>query len=290
MLAHAAALAAADQAAHIDLKAGLHEGEEAHAHTHRNVPAEHLGQNALDHHLTGGEGEVLVHDQRFILEEGTLVAGVGGLVAVHLAGVYEAIGWLVGLKIADGAAGQVRTQAQLVPALAAVVALQPIGVHAFPGGMVGREVQVIEAVQLAGDIILLKDLKAHGTECVVQIVAHLGDGVQPAAQRLDARHGDIEIGIHLRGLHLQLAAPLIQQLRQLSLDLIDGLAHLGTQGNVQLGQLLQQLGQRALLAQQQRLDLLQLRLGADGLDLGLALCQKRVEFLFHVRSSFCRIV
>ena len=154
--------------------------------------------------------------------------------------------------------------------------------------MVGREVQVIEAVQLAGDIILLKDLKAHGAEGVVQIVAHLGDGVQPAAQRLDARHGDIEIGVYLRGLHL--VAPLIQQLRQLGFDLIDGLAHLGTQGNVQLGQLFQQLSQRALLTQQQRLDLLQLRLGADGLDLGLALCQKRVEFLFHVRSSFCRIV
>ena len=97
MLADAAALAAAHQAAHVDLKAWLHEGEEARPHAHRYIPAEHLGEDALDHHLAGGEGEVLVHDQRLVLEEGALVAGIRRLVAVHLTGVHEPVGRLVGL-------------------------------------------------------------------------------------------------------------------------------------------------------------------------------------------------
>ena len=139
VLAHAAALAAADQTAHVDLEAGLHEGEEARPHPHRDIPAEHLGEDALDHHLAGGEGEVLVHDEGLILEEGTLVAGIGGLVAVHPAGVHEAIGGLVGLHIPHGAAGEVGTQAELIPALALVVTLQPVGVHALAGGVVGGE-------------------------------------------------------------------------------------------------------------------------------------------------------
>ena len=67
------------------------------------------------------------------------MAGVGGLVAVYPARVHEAVGGLVGLHIADGAAGQVGPQAQLFPALALVMALQPIGVHALSGGMVGGE-------------------------------------------------------------------------------------------------------------------------------------------------------
>ena len=185
------------------------------------------------------------------------------------------------LHIADGAAGQMGPQAQLVPALALVVSGQPVGVHALPGGMVGREVQVVEAVQLAGDVVLLIDLKAHGAEGVVQVVAHLGNGVQAAAGGQYTRHGDIEVGIDLGRLHLQLVAALIQQLGQLGLGLIHRLAHLRTQGHVQLGQLLQQLRQAALLAQQQRLDLLQLRLGADGLDPGPALGEQLFQFLFH---------
>ena len=148
--------------------------------------------------------------------------------------------------------------------------------------MVGREVQVIEAVQLAGDIVLLENFKAHGAERIVQVVAHLGDGVQTAAGGQNARHGDIEVGIHLRRLHLQLIAALVQQLGQLGLGLVHRLAHLGTQGNVQLGQLLQQSRQRALLAQQQRLDLLQLRLTADALDPGAPLGQQLFQFFLHM--------
>ena len=289
MLAHAAALAAADQTAHVDLEAGLHEGEEARTHPHRDVPAEYLGEDALDHHLAGGEGEVLVHDEGLILEEGTLVAGIGGLVTVHPAGVHEAIGGLVGLHIPHGAAGEVGTQAELIPALALVVALQPVGVHALTGGVVGGEVQIVEAVQLAGNVGLLKDLEAHGAEGVVEVVAHLGDGVQAPGRRQDAGDGDIEVRRYLGGLQLQLLPPLIQQRRQLGLGLIHRLAHFRPQGGVQLGQFLQQPRQAALLAQQQGLDLLQLRFAADGGDAVLALLQQLCQFFFHVGPPPYRI-
>ena len=282
VLAHAAPLAAADQAAHVDLEPRLHKGEEARPHPHRDVPAEYLGQDALDHHLAGGEREVLVHDQGLILEKGALVAGVGGLVAVYPARVHEAIGGLVGLHIADGAAGQMGPQAQLFPALALVVAIQPIGVHALPGGVVGGEVQVVEAVQLAGDVGLLEDLEAHGPERVVQVVAHLGDGVQAAGQGGRTGHGDVEVRVHLGGLQLQLLPLGLQQLRQLGLGLVHGLAHLRPQAYVQPGQLLQKPRQGALLAQQQALDLLQLAFAAGGLDLLLPLQQQLFQFFFHM--------
>ena len=58
-------------------------------------------------------------------------------------------------------------------------------------------VLVVEAVQLAGDVVLLEDLEAHGAEGVVQVVAHLGDGMQAAAEGHGARYGDVEVGIHL---------------------------------------------------------------------------------------------
>ena len=148
--------------------------------------------------------------------------------------------------------------------------------------MVGREVQVVEAVQLAGDVVLLEDLEAHGAEGVVQVVAHLGDGVQAAGQGGRTGHGDVEVRVHLRRLQLQLLPLGFQQLRQLGLGLVHGLAHLRPQTHVQPGQLLQKARQRSLLAQQQALALLQLAFAAGGADLLLPLLQQLCQFLFHM--------
>ena len=115
--------------------------------------------------------------------------------------------------------------------------------------------------------------------------------MQAAAEGHGARYGDVEVGIHLGGLHLQLVTPRVQQGGQLSLHLIDGLAHLRAQGYVQLGQLLHQLRQAALLAQQRRLDVLQLRLADDGLDALPTLGQQLFQFFFHVyRFLLLRVV
>ena len=194
------------------------------------------------------------------------------------------------LHIADGAAGQVRAQAELVPALTLVVPLEPVGIHAFTGGMVRGEVEVIEREQLAGDVALLIDLKAHGAERVVQVIAHLRDGVQAARERTDAGHGDVKVGRDLGSLHLQLRAALVDQLSQLRLRVVDGLAHLGADGRVELRQLLEQLRQRTLLAEQDSFDLLQLGLTLDRRDALSALLEQMVEFLFHIGPPFNRMI
>ena len=204
------------------------------------------------------------------------MTGVGGFVAVHMAGIDEAIGRLVGLQIADGAAGQVGTQAQAVAAAALLVAFNPIGVHALAGRMIGREVQLVKAVQLAGNIVFLKDLKAHGAERVVQIIAHLGNGVQAAAEGTDARHGNIKVGGHLGGFHFQFVAALVDQGGQLALDLIDSLAHFRTHRHIQLGQFLEHFRQGTLLTQQEGFDILQLGLILRGLDFLLALKEQSI--------------
>ena len=149
--------------------------------------------------------------------------------------------------------------------------------------MIRREVQIVEAVQLTGDVVLLVDLEAHGAESVVQVVAHLGDGVQAAAEGQRARHGDVEVRVDLRGLHLQLVTPRVQQGGELALYLIHRLAHLRSQRHIQLGQLLHQLRQAALLAQQCGLDVLQLRFTADRLDPCLAFGKQLFQFLFHIK-------
>lgn len=104
--------------------------------------------------------------------------------------------------------------------------------------------------------------------------------MQTTAEGHGAGDGDVKVRVHLGGLHLQLVTALVQQSGQLSFHLVDGLAHLGPQGYVQLGQLLHQLGQAALLAQQRGLDVLQLRLGGDGGDALLALGQQLFQFSF----------
>ena len=126
--------------------------------------------------------------------------------------------------------------------------------------MVGGKVQIVEAVQLAGDVVFLVNFKAHGAEGVVKVVAHLGDGVQAAGGGQEAGHGDVKVRVNLRSLQLQVVSVLLDKLRQLRLGLVHGLAHLRTQCHIQLGNLLQQRRQAALLAQDGGLDVLQLRL------------------------------
>ena len=70
VLADLAARSAADLALHVYLEAGLDEREEADAHAHVNLVTEDLFENRLDEHHAGGEGEVLVYDERLVLEEG----------------------------------------------------------------------------------------------------------------------------------------------------------------------------------------------------------------------------
>lgn len=107
-------------------------------------------------------------------------------------------------------------------------------------------------------------------------------GCRPPDRGGGAGDGDVEVRVHLGGLQLQLLPLTLQQLRQLGLGLVHGLAHLRPQAHVQPGQLLQKARQGALLAQQQALDLLQLAFAAGGADLLLPLLQQLCQFLFHM--------
>ena len=93
--------------------------------------------------------------------------GIRGLVPVDAPGIYETVRGLVGLHVADAAAGEVGTQTELLICASGVMPFQPVGVHALSRRMVLGEIQLVKGVQLACDIIFLKNLKAHGTEGVV---------------------------------------------------------------------------------------------------------------------------
>ena len=100
VLTNAAALSAANETTHIDLESGFNEGEEACSHTNGDVLSEYLGEDALDHDLTCGIGEILVNNKSLVLEERSLVTCVGSFVSVNSAGVNESVGRLVCLHIA----------------------------------------------------------------------------------------------------------------------------------------------------------------------------------------------
>ena len=118
VLTYTAALTAANKAAHINLKTGLNEREEACSHSYGNVLTEHLGENALDHNLTGGICEILVNDKRLVLEECALVTCVGGFISIHASGVNESIRGLMLLHISYAAACKVGAKTELLVSLA----------------------------------------------------------------------------------------------------------------------------------------------------------------------------
>ena len=268
VLANAAALAAANEASHIDLKAGLNEGEEACSHSYGNVLTEHLGENALDHDLTCGIGEILVNDECFVLEEGSLVASVGGLVSVNATGVNEAIGGLVCLHISYAIAREVRTETKLVVSRARIVSLEPIGVHALTCGVVRREIQIVERVVFACDLGAREHLKAHRAKGVVEVVAHLCDGVKSADLGLKAGDGAVEVCGDLGCLELESLASALDLLAEKRLDVVDSLTHLGAERDVKLGDLLEKLGDASLLTEKRALYLLKLGFGLCRFDLG----------------------
>ena len=74
---------------------------------------------------------------------------------------------------------------------------------------------------------------------------------------------------------------LLDKLGELGLGLVHGLAHLRTQGNIQLGHLLQQRRQAALLAQNGGLDVLQLRLVLGRQNFFPALPEQFIQLFFH---------
>ncbi len=107
LLADTAALAPADLAAHVDLEAGLHEGEETGAHTRFDRVAKDFFKDGFNEQVSGGERKVLFHDEGLVLVEGALVAGVGAFVTVNHARVHKARGCAMLAQVMDACPGKV---------------------------------------------------------------------------------------------------------------------------------------------------------------------------------------
>ena len=74
-----------------------------------------------------------------------------------------------------------------------VMAGKPVRIHALTGRMVLREIQLIERIQLACDVVLLINLKSHGAKRVIEVVAHLRNRMKSSVHRHNARYAAVEI-------------------------------------------------------------------------------------------------
>ena len=267
VLTNAASLSAANKASHVYLKSGLNEREKSCSHTNGNVLTEHLGENALDHYLTCGISEVLIYDKCLVLEECALVTGIGGFISVNASGIYESVGGLMCLHIAYAISRKVRTQAELIVCRTGIVSLEPIGIHALASGMVGREVKIVECVIFACYLRTRKYLKAHRTECIVKIIAHLSYGVKSTYLGLKSGDSAVKVCGDLGSLKLECLASALYLLSKEALNVVDCLSHFGTERNVKLGDLLKKLGDASLLSEKRALYLLQLSLRLCRFDL-----------------------
>ena len=86
VLAGGTAVTTANLTVDVKLKAGLDEGEEAGTQTNLNILLKYLGEHSLHKVNKVRDGYVLVDHHTLHLEEGVLVAGVGGLVTEATSG------------------------------------------------------------------------------------------------------------------------------------------------------------------------------------------------------------
>ena len=251
MLAGGAALAAADQAGDVQLEAGLNEGEEARTQAHLDVLAEHLAQHGLHEVDQVGDGDVLVHHHAFHLEEGVLVAGVGGLVAEAAAGEHSldrhaVVHQIIAVLAVDGVLGGGSL------GLEQLAVVQVVGILHVAGGVELGDVQGLEALVVRDDLGIVLQVEAHGAEHLLTLALHQGDGVVGAALHIRGhRHVKLRQRVDLR---LQLGSLHgLQLFRQGDGDCILQLVGFGADGLALLhghvAHALEQLGHLALFAQ-----------------------------------------
>ena len=86
----------------------------------------------------------------------------------------------------------------------------------------------------------------------------------------------VKVGGDFRSLELKLLASALKLLCEQSLDVVYGFAHFGTKRNVQLGNFLEKLGDRALLAKKRALYLSKLGFTLSRLNFCRALFKERI--------------
>ena len=144
--------------------------------------------------------ELADHEQLDLLEH-PLVGGVGGLVAVALAGDRDANRRLVLLHEADlhrAGVGAEEQRGAFVAVRALHLFVEPEGVPHVAGGVVLRDAERAEVVRVQLHLGAFDDLEAEALEDVEDAASHLRDRVEAAAAERPARQRHVE-GVRLGG-------------------------------------------------------------------------------------------
>ena len=275
-----AATALAEGAADVELEAGLDEGEVPRPQPHLELLLEELPQEPLQHAGEVSDGDVLADDQPFHLVEGVLVGGVRLLVAEHAPGRDHPEGRREALHRPDLHRRGLRAHHQ-VPLVIAVE-----GVLHLPRRVVGGDVERLEVVVVKLDLGTVEHRVAHRDEDLLDLAAHLRQGVERAPHLRCSGQGGVEaFALALGGepRFLEGSAARLDRRLDLLLEQVGPLADDATLLRGQARDRREQLGHRALLADELAVD------GAEGLGItgGLDARQRLgaqlFQTLFHQR-------
>lgn len=175
---------------HIDLEAGLGEGEEVRAEADGGAGAEDFAEEELQRAFEVGEGDVFIDVKCLDLVKDAEVGGVDLIAAVGGTGGDDADGQgFHGLHGADLHAGGVGAEELAIGHVE--------GVALVAGGVIGGRVQRVEAMPLGLDFGAIGEREAHAAEGAHGEIADLGERMECAntcagaarEAEIDARDG-----------------------------------------------------------------------------------------------------
>ena len=171
---------------------GLGEGEERREEARADGRAEELLHGVVERALEVGEGDVGVDAEAFELVEDGRVGGVGGVVAVHLAGDDDADGRRLLLHGADLHGRGVGAHEQAVAQGLALLAGDDEGVLGVARGVAGREVERLEVVVVGFDLGADADGVSHAGEDGDELILGADEGVLGSELAAVAGEGDVD--------------------------------------------------------------------------------------------------
>jgi len=257
VLARAAALAAAELAAHVDLDARLREREEVRPHADVPVAAEERPGEVRDGALEVGQRDALVHHEALDLVEHRRVRRVG-VAPVDLAGAQHVHRRALLLHDAHldgrGVGAQQHAAVGVHDRFRHGLTLldDPEGVVGGARGVARRRVERREVVIVELDLGTLGDAVAEADEDVLDLAHGLGDEVLVAGRERLAGQGDVDALVCQRGrerLALELDLALVYQHLEVLAHQVAALAHERTLRGRDAGDRAQVVGERALAAQ-----------------------------------------
>ena len=187
----ATGIAGAGETVNGHIHAGLDKGEVVAAETDFAVSAKETAGEFVQSAFQVGEGNAGVHGQALDLVEVPFVGGVGGFVAVALAGYHYAHRGL-GIFHYPGLHRRGVSAEEHGLAAGGVSVVHPEGVPHIPGGMALGDVQALEVVVIPLDFGAFDDAETHSDESVGDFAHHAGGQVEAAGGDGTAGEGDIE--------------------------------------------------------------------------------------------------